>query len=78
MILFSLPGSCNHDYFRCCKGAREQGLHQKEMKTCCKERLDHYLRDENSEHDICCFRFAQCTSFVAYKPWRAGIEKFGR
>jgi len=53
-------GGCNHDFFRCCKAAREMGLDGSEIKSCCNQ------------------RYIQCNDFVSSKPWKAGVERFGR
>jgi len=53
-------GGCNHDFFRCCKAARDMGLDGSEIKSCCNK------------------RYTQCIDFVSSKPWKAGVERFGR
>lgn len=36
----SNKGLCHHDFFRCLKAARKQGLELKECKACCQERFN--------------------------------------
>ena len=31
-------GFCNHDFFRCCKGAKKLGLDKTTVRDCCKQR----------------------------------------
>merc|ERR1712098_500894 len=56
----SNKGLCNHDFFRCCKTARQLGMSGEEVKTCCNK------------------RYVQCSEFISTKPWKAGVEKYGR
>jgi len=53
-------GYCHHDFFRCCKAARQAGLGANQVRSCCQARAD------------------KCFAFVAEKPWRSGVAKYGK